>query len=105
MPEEAGIEAKNANVTGKQEEPSRCRAMRRRRIDYETRDNDVGKRRATDMCEKLETGWGEKGRFRAAAETLAWKLGRGQLDSGPEQAGAARALGSGRGGPFDCIEG
>ena len=72
---------------------------------YETRDNDVGKRRATDMCEKLETGWGEKGRFRAAAETLAWKLGRGQLDSGPEQAGAARALGSGRGGPFDCIEG
>ena len=26
----------------------------------ETRDNDVGKRRATDMCEKLETGWGEK---------------------------------------------
>ena len=27
---------------------------------YETSDNDVGKRRATDMCEKLETGWGEK---------------------------------------------
>ena len=72
---------------------------------YETRDNDVGKRRATDMCEKLETGWGREGRFRAAAETLAWKSGRGQLDSGPEQAGAARALGSGRGGPFDFIEG
>lgn len=53
--------------------------------------NDVGKRPAK-VCETLETV-GRNGRFRAAAETLAVQLGRGNWTAVPNKQGRA-ALGS-----------